>query len=83
MHPVGKNAIPEVCKANKIAYCPTMDLLALATEKRNLYVFRLNGQRVFGASYEDSGFDIAWLSWKPNGAAPQIEQNGLDILIVR
>lgn len=76
MHPVAKNAIPEGGRANKIAYCPTMDLLALATESRNLYVFRLNGQRVFGASYEDSGFDIAWLSWKPNGAAPQI--SGMD-----
>jgi anaphase-promoting complex subunit 4 len=69
MHAVGKKAIPEVCKAHKIAYCPTMDLVALATEKRNLHVFRLSGQRVFGASFEDNDFDISWLKWKPDGAA--------------
>ena len=73
MHLVGKKAIPEICKAHTIAYCPTMDLVALATENRNLYVFRLNGQRVFGASYEDGDFDIAWLRWKPNGAAPWMQ----------
>jgi anaphase-promoting complex subunit 4 len=72
MHPVGKKTIPEVYKAGSLAYCPTMDLVALVTENRNLHVFRLNGQRVFGASYEDSDFDVAWVKWKPNGAAPWI-----------
>lgn len=70
MHPVGKKTIPEVCKARTLAYCPTMDLVALATENRNLHVFRLNGQRVFGASCEDNDFDIAWVRWKPNGTEP-------------
>lgn len=68
MHPVGTKTIPETCKADKIAYCPTMDLVALATESHNLHVFRLNGQRVFGASFEDSECGITWLRWKPNGA---------------
>ncbi len=45
-----------------------MDLVAIATESNNVHVFRLNGQRVFGASYEDSDFGVAWMRWKPNGA---------------
>jgi anaphase-promoting complex subunit 4 len=71
MHSVGNKIIPEICKANAIAYCPTMDLVAVATQNRNLHVFRLNGQRVFGALYEDSDFDVVRVRWKPNGAAPR------------
>lgn len=67
MHPVGQKTIPEKCKEQTLAYCPTMDLIAIATESDNVHVFRLNGQRVFGTSYEDNDFSVAWLRWKPNG----------------
>ena len=83
MHPVGKKTIPEICKAHTLTYCPTMDLIALATGNRNLHAFRLNGQRVFGASYEDSDFDITSLRWKPNGAALWTLRNEMDMLIIR
>ena len=33
------------------AYCPTMDLVATVTKKDSVDVWRLNGQRVFGASF--------------------------------
>ena len=68
MHIVGQKTIAEKCKARTVAYCPTLDLVALATDSNCVHVFRLNGQRVFGASYEDEDFDIAWVKWKPNGA---------------
>ena len=69
MHAVASKALTEKCKPQALAYCPTMDLVALATENENLHVFRLNGQKVFGTSYSDAGFNIVWLRWKPNGSS--------------
>jgi anaphase-promoting complex subunit 4 len=44
-----------------------MDLVALTTEDGQVHVFRLNGQRVFAASYEEEPGNIKGLKWKPNG----------------
>ncbi|KAJ5551842.1 Anaphase-promoting complex subunit 4 [Penicillium sp. DV-2018c] len=73
--PVGENSLPAKCKAQAVAYCPSMDLIALATEDEELRVFRLNGQRVFGGSFggdpylgedEEDG-EIRGMAWKDNG----------------
>lgn len=71
---VGEKSLPAKCKASTIAYCPTMDLIALATEDEELRVFRLNGQRVFGGSFggdpylgEEGDGEIRGLAWKGNG----------------
>lgn len=73
--PVGEKSLPAKCKFGSLAYCPSMDLIALATEDDELRVFRLNGQRVFGGSFggdpylgedEEDG-EIRALVWKGNG----------------
>lgn len=73
--PVGEKTLPAKCKPQTVAYCPTMDLIALATEDEELRVFRLNGQRVFGGSFggdpymgedEEDG-EIRGMAWKKNG----------------
>ena len=73
--PVGEKTLPAKCKAQTVAYCPTMDLIALATEDEELRVFRLNGQRVLGGSFggdpylgedEEDG-EIRGMAWKGNG----------------
>lgn len=73
--PVGEKSLPAKCKAQAVAYCPTMDLIALATEDEELRVFRLNGQRVFGGSFggdpylgedEEDG-EIRGMVWKGDG----------------
>ncbi|KAJ5819217.1 Anaphase-promoting complex subunit 4 [Penicillium riverlandense] len=73
--PVGEKSLPAKCKPRALAYCPTMDLIALATEDEELRIFRLNGQRVFGGSFggdpylgedEEDG-EIRALAWKGNG----------------
>lgn len=73
--PVGEKTLPAKCKAQAMAYCPTMDLIAVATEDEELRVFRLNGQRVFGGSFggdpylgedEEDG-EIRGMAWKGNG----------------
>ncbi|KAJ5088679.1 Anaphase-promoting complex subunit 4 [Penicillium angulare] len=72
---VGEKSLTAKCKPNTLAYCPTMDLIALATEDEELRVFRLNGQRVFGGSFggdpyfdedEEAG-EVRALAWKENG----------------
>lgn len=73
--PVGEKSLPAKCKPQAVAYCPTMDLIALATEDEELRVFRLNGQRVFGGSFggdpylgedEEDG-EIRGMAWKGDG----------------
>jgi anaphase-promoting complex subunit 4 len=64
---VAEKALQQKCKPETLSYCPSMDLMALATEDEQLQVFRLNGQRVFGASYTASNVQISRLRWKPNG----------------
>lgn len=73
--PVGEKSLPAKCKAQAVAYCPTMDLIALATEDEELRVFRLNGQRVFGGSFggdpylgeDEADGEIRGMAWKGNG----------------
>lgn len=53
--------------SHHVAYCPSMDLIALATVDEKVHVYRLNGQRVFGVVSKPSGPKISQIRWKPNG----------------
>lgn len=50
-----------------VAYCPTMDLIALATIDEKVHVFRFNGQKVFVVTSKDALAKINQIRWKPNG----------------
>lgn len=50
-----------------VSYCPTMDLIALATVDEMVHVYRLNGQRVFGVVSKPSVARVNSIRWKPNG----------------
>ena len=50
-----------------LAYCPTMDLIALASIDDQISVYRLNGQRVFGITNKQSASKVNQITWKPNG----------------
>ncbi|MCJ1475454.1 hypothetical protein MMC13_004116 [Lambiella insularis] len=70
--PVRLNVLAEkvmhkAVKLDNIAYCPTMDLIALTTIDEQTHVYRLNGQRVFGISNKKPGCSVSQLRWKPNG----------------
>lgn len=77
---VAEKTLPAKCKLDSLVYCPTMDLVALASQDEKLNVFRLNGQKVFGGSFggEDPYFDsddedddgkgeIRRVKWKDDG----------------
>ena len=50
-----------------LAYCPTMDLIALASIDEHIHVYRLNGQKVFGITNKQSAKKVIQIKWKPNG----------------
>ncbi|KAL8693429.1 MAG: hypothetical protein Q9218_001739 [Villophora microphyllina] len=64
---VAEKTMQTPVKPNQLAYCPTMDLLALATADERVEVFRVNGQRVFGVNRDDSAGNVTSLQWKPDG----------------
>lgn len=50
---VAEKSLATRCKPNMLTYCPTMDLIAVVgAQDEQLSVYRLNGQRVFGGSFE-------------------------------
>jgi anaphase-promoting complex subunit 4 len=52
---------------NLIKYCPSMDLVALVTTDQQVFIYRLNGQRVYGASQKSIDLIVESIQWKPNG----------------
>ena len=64
---LAERAVPLPARRDMLAYCPTMDLLALATDEERVYVYRLNGQRVLGLGNKKAGLQIRRLQWKPDG----------------
>lgn len=77
MHTVATRVLTEPCvpSAALVAYCPTMDLVATVTRGGAVDVWRLNGQKVFGAVFDvnplDGGADpeaeVAAVSLPPGG----------------
>ncbi|KAH7128403.1 anaphase-promoting complex, cyclosome, subunit 4-domain-containing protein [Dendryphion nanum] len=58
-----------------LAYCPTMDLIALVTDEENLDVYRINGQRAFGLKRKNSDATIDFICWEFNGQAIAVAWN--------
>lgn len=51
----------------QFAFCPSMNLLALATTDEQVHVFRSNGQRIFGMTRDESARSVTCMQWKPDG----------------
>ncbi len=65
---LAEKTVQQPVKASTFTYCPTLDLLALATLEEKIYVYRLNGKRVVGTGSKRPGLQIQQVRWKPNGA---------------
>ena len=76
---VAEKVLPQAIKPGLVAYCPTMDLIALATRDEQVHVFRLNGQRVFGVANKATDCTIVQITWKPNGSSFPIIVNRKDL----
>ncbi|TKA68104.1 hypothetical protein B0A49_08709, partial [Cryomyces minteri] len=62
-----EKTLPQPVHSNLLAYCPTMDLIAIVTEDEQLDVYRLNGQRAFGMKRKSPRLSIDSMCWKFNG----------------
>ena len=67
--PLAEKVVQPAINPAHVAYCPTMDLVALATIDEQVQVYRLNGQKVFGIVNKQTSGQIDQLKWKPNGIA--------------
>ena len=65
---VSEKQLPAKCKPNTLAYCPTMDLIAVATEDEQVHVFRFNGQEALGHPFSKTGIAVRATVWKVTGA---------------
>ncbi len=65
--PLAEKVVQPAINPKHLAYCPTMDLIALATVDEQVQVYRLNGQKVFSVQSRDSSIKIGRIKWKPNG----------------
>lgn len=73
---ISEKALPQTTKSGLISYCPTMDLVALGSVDEQVLLYRLNGQRVYGAAQRGSSLKIEGMQWKPNGNLPSQPKAG-------
>ncbi|TAQ87852.1 hypothetical protein B7494_g3813 [Chlorociboria aeruginascens] len=64
---LGEKTLHQPANARLITYCPSMDLLALGSTDHQILIYRLNGQRVYGAAQKSGALGVESLCWKPNG----------------
>lgn len=66
-NPIAEKLVQPAVNPQHLAYCPTMDLIALALIDEHIHVYRLNGQKVFGITNTHSAKKVKHIKWKPNG----------------
>lgn len=67
---LSEKGLHQAADPNLIAYCPSMDLVALTTTDQQVLIYRLNGQRVYGAAQKAGQLKVESIRWKPNGWSP-------------
>lgn len=79
--PLAEKRVQPAVNPRHLAYCPTMDLIALASIDECIHVYRLNGQKVFGVVNKQSANKVNQIKWKPNGhsLAAVYENNSLSL----
>ena len=65
--PLAEKLVQPAVSPQHLAYCPTMDLIALGSIDEHVHVYRLNGQKVFGIANKHSTRKLRQIKWKPNG----------------
>ncbi len=64
---VSEKALYNTANPHLLAYCPSMELLALGSTDQQVLLFRLNGQRVWGVTQKAGSPKVERICWKPNG----------------
>ena len=69
---IGERTLHHATNPLLLAYCPSMELLALGSSDQQVSLYRLNGQRVYSVAQKGSPLTVDRISWKPNGKPPRI-----------
>jgi anaphase-promoting complex subunit 4 len=64
---LAEKTVHQLVHPDLLAYCPTMDLIALVTKEEQVFVYRLNGQRILGAGQKGAAIQVEKVRWKPTG----------------
>lgn len=64
---LGEKTLPQTADVAILAYCPSMDLVAIGSTDQQVLIYRLNGQRVYGATQKTGTLMVETIRWKPNG----------------
>lgn len=64
---LAEQTLVQPIEQSTLTYCPTMDLIAMATQEEKVVIYRLNGQRVLNTSQKGSALHVWKLKWKPDG----------------
>lgn len=72
---IGEKALYHTAKPHLLAYCPSVELLALGSTDEQVSLFRLNGQRVWAIAQKVGSPKVERISWKPNGTGPNLLWN--------
>ena len=73
--PIVEQVVQPPVNAQHLAYCPAMDLIALATIDERVHVYRLNGNEVFGVVDRHPPRKVCKIRWKANGIVIDIHLN--------
>lgn len=65
--PLAEKVVQPAVNPKHLAYCPAMDLIALATVEHQVRVYRLNGQEAFSVASKLNDGEIKGIKWKPDG----------------
>lgn len=70
--PLAEKVVQLAISPSSVAYCPTMDLIALATIDEHVQVYRLNGQKVWEVQSKQPSAKVVHIEWKPNGEISRV-----------
>jgi anaphase-promoting complex subunit 4 len=68
---IGEKTLHHGANPRLLAYCPSMELLALGSIDQQVSLYRLNGQRVYNIAQKGTSPTVDRISWKPNGRPPK------------
>jgi anaphase-promoting complex subunit 4 len=64
---IGEKTLHHGANSLLLAYCPSMELLAVGSSDQQVSLYRLNGQRVYSVAQRGTSLTVDRISWKPNG----------------
>ena len=66
-NPLAEKVVQPALIPEHLAYCPTMDLIAVATVDKFVRLYRLNGEEVVGIANRPNTCEVRRIKWKADG----------------